>query len=135
MRSFPALTYVSFYNAIRQPFFSLTIVGAYIFILSSPAFTMFTRPDGSFTRGDLEIFVFDVTGLCYVWGLNHARIWKNCLTWVDQNGKPYIKMLINGVKQGAITLTTQEYDAQKLYYATSVTKEGKTYIVGSGFFL
>jgi ABC-2 type transport system permease protein len=42
MRSLPALTHVSFQNCIRQPFFPLITVLAYIFILSSPAFTMFT---------------------------------------------------------------------------------------------
>ena len=34
--------YVSFQSAIRQPFFPITTVVAYIFILSTPAFTMFT---------------------------------------------------------------------------------------------
>ncbi len=37
-----ALIQISFFNIIRQSFFSLITVGCYIFILSSPAFTMFT---------------------------------------------------------------------------------------------
>lgn len=42
MRAFTALIQVSFQNIIRQSFFALTIVGAYLFIVSTPAFTMFT---------------------------------------------------------------------------------------------
>jgi hypothetical protein len=42
MRGFPALVHVSFQNIIRQSFFSLAVVGAYVFIVSTPAFTMFT---------------------------------------------------------------------------------------------
>ncbi|GEM_PF-5009007 len=42
MRAFPALAHISFYNVIRQPFFALITVGSYLFILASPAFTMFT---------------------------------------------------------------------------------------------
>ena len=42
MRSVLALTQISFYNIIRQSAFSLIITGCYLFILSTPAFTMFT---------------------------------------------------------------------------------------------
>ena len=42
MRGLSALIHVSFQNTIRQPFFLLITVASYIFILSSPAFTMFT---------------------------------------------------------------------------------------------
>jgi len=42
MRTVLALVQISFYNLIRQSFFSLIMVGCYLFILSSPAFTMFT---------------------------------------------------------------------------------------------
>ncbi len=42
MRSLTALSHISFQSCVRQPFFSLIIVVAYLFILSSPAFTMFT---------------------------------------------------------------------------------------------
>ncbi len=42
MRALPALIQVSFQNIIRQSFFYLAILGAYLFIVSTPAFTMFT---------------------------------------------------------------------------------------------
>ena len=42
MRALPSLIHISFQNIIRQSFFSIAIVGAYLFIVSTPAFVMFT---------------------------------------------------------------------------------------------
>jgi len=37
-------------------------------------------------------------------------------------------------ERASVTVKAQENHAEKLYYAEKVTNNGKTYIVGSGFY-
>ena len=98
------------------------------------AFGSFSDRTGSFVRGDLEIFVLDTSGLCYAWGGEHKLIWENLLHKKDESGRQFIKEMIDGIKHGPVTVTAKENHAEKLYYAEKVVKDGKTYIVGSGFY-
>lgn len=63
MRGFPALIQVSFQNIIRQSFFSLAIVGAYLFIVSTPAFVMFTFFDAEKLLLDMCMATILLVGL------------------------------------------------------------------------
>jgi len=98
------------------------------------AFYDFGSEKGMFIRGDLRIFVFDTTGICYVWGDLHNLVWQNLFAQVDQDGRPYVKIIINTVKNGAGTVTSRENNARKTYYAEPVVKGDKTYIVGSSYY-
>lgn len=63
MRALSALIQVSFQNIIRQSFFSIALVGAYLFIVSTPAFTMFTFFDAEKLLLDMSMATILLTGL------------------------------------------------------------------------
>lgn len=97
-------------------------------------FGEFSKTDGRFIRGDLDIFVVDTAGLCYVFGDNHDMIWQNLMNAKDEDGKHYIKLFINTVKQGAGSITFKINGSFKAAYVDLVEKDGKNFIVGSSYF-
>ncbi len=98
------------------------------------AFYDFTSDDGFFVQGDLRIFALDTTGICYAWGDQRDLIWQNLYGRTDQDGRPYVKMLINTIKRGAGILSSREHDARKVYYVEPVVKGDKTYVIGSSYY-
>ncbi len=117
---------------------ALLLVKSAVSILKSntemEAMRAFTQP-GSFLRGDLFITVYDSEGICLVHGENYDDIWKNMLDVKDENGKPYVRLLINEVKRGPVQLTYTLRGAQKTVFAEQVVKEDKTYTVVCGYYL
>jgi len=98
------------------------------------AFAEFTRTDGSFVKGDIEVFVFDFSGLCYVYGSDTEMIWKDMLNAKDEDGRPFVKLIINTAKEGSGTVVYKENKKLKTAYVMKVEKDGKSYAVGSSFF-
>ncbi len=98
------------------------------------AFGQFSDQKGMFRRGDLELYVIDATGLCYVWGDDVNLIWRNIMKLKDEDGRPFIKLFINETKGGPNVVKTRFNGAVKTNYLVPVNKDGKTYIVGSGFY-
>ncbi len=94
----------------------------------------FVAKDGKFTRGDLDLFVYDTSGICLAYSDNYDLIWRNLMRATDQTGKPYVKMMINTVQRGPGTVTYRLHDAIRLVYVEPVEKDGKVYVVGSGFY-
>lgn len=101
---------------------------------SFAAFNEFTNEKSKFIRGDLSLFVFDNTGTCYAYGDDKNLVWRNLLNVMDDNGKPFIQALINNVKEGATFVTYKLNGANKIVYVESIEKNGKTYVIGSGFY-
>jgi len=100
----------------------------------SKAFEEFVKRDGRFIKGDLEIFTFDMSGLCYVYGNNYSMIWKDLFNAKDEAGKPYVKLFINAAKEGSGIVVYKENQKFKTAYVMRVDKAGKSYVVGSSFF-
>jgi hypothetical protein len=98
------------------------------------AFDDFGKGELRFVRGGLSVFVLDTKGVCYAWGENDDRIWRNLYAETDEEGRPYIKMMINITKNGPGTFYTRELNARKFYYVEPVIKDNKVYIIGSGCF-
>jgi hypothetical protein len=98
------------------------------------AFAQFVKRDGTFRRGDLQLIVIDTTGLCYVYGDDVDLIWRNIIGVQDDLGRPFIKMFINEVRQGPTIIKTKLNGAIKTNYVTSLEKNGKTYIISSGYY-
>ncbi len=98
------------------------------------AFEQFVQTDGRFRRGDLEIIVVDTSGLCYVYGNDFDLIWRNIFDIKDEKGKPFIKAFINEAQQGPVVVKAYLNQAKKLNYVSSVEKDGKTYVIASGFY-
>ena len=101
---------------------------------ASEAFRDFIQKDGAFIRGDLEIFVFDSAGICLVYGSDYDLIWRNLLNINDDDGKPFVKVIINSAKRGQGVVSYKLNGVMKTAYIIPVKKEGKDYIVGSSFY-
>jgi len=97
-------------------------------------FRAFVERDGSFVRGDLFIFVFDETGICYTYGDDFDLIWRNLLDWKDDNGKLFVKTMINTAKRGPNKVRYKLNNSLVVAYVEQVEKDGKNFIVGSSFY-
>jgi len=92
---------------------------------------IFTNPESKFVRGDLGIFVMNTDGTFYVYKDRSDLVWKNLINAQDDRGKPYIKMFIEQALKGPGAVTYHLLNAQVVTYVEAMTKDGKTYIVGS----
>jgi len=98
-------------------------------------FRAFVERDGSFVRGDLFIFVFDETGICYTYGDDFNLIWRNLLDWKDDNGKFFVKTIINTAKRGPSKVRYKLKNSSIIAYVEQVEKNGKNFVIGSSFYL
>lgn len=98
------------------------------------AFKAFTDRAGRFIRGDLELYTFDTRGFCYAYGDDQDVIWRNLLDMKDDNGRDFIKQIINNSLRGPARVRYRLNGRPKVAYAESVKKEGRTFIVGSSMF-
>lgn len=99
------------------------------------AFHEFVTVEGKFLRGDLSIFAFDFSGLCFAYGDDHNLIWKNLINLKDEDGKAFIRLFINTVKSGPGQVSFRLNGARKIAYVEAVEKDGKSYVVGSSYYL
>lgn len=99
------------------------------------SFRTFVDKKGPFIRGDLSVTVYDSNGICLVAGEDYEKLWKNMLDDKDQDGKPYVRLLINGVKRGPVKLSYRLDNAVRVDYAQQIEKDGNTYIVVCGYFM
>lgn len=98
------------------------------------AFNLFASKDSVFTRGDLGVFVFDEEGICYAYGDDPDMIWRNMFDAKDDNGRPWVKLLINKAKSGAGMVAYKLNGADVIAHVEPVDKDGKRYIVGSSYY-
>ncbi len=99
------------------------------------AFNGFVSSGGKFVRGDLSIFVFDFSGLCFAYGDDHNLIWKNLINIKDEDGKAFVRMFINTVKSGPGQVSFRLNGVRKVGYVEPVQKDGKSYVVGSSYYV
>lgn len=97
-------------------------------------FREFVERNGSFVRGDLFIFAFDDTGICYAYGDDFTLIWRNLIDLKDEDGKPFIKDMIEAVKRGPSKIRYKLNGTPVVAYAVQVEKDGKNFILGSHFY-
>lgn len=98
------------------------------------AFERFVSKNGEFIRGDLFVFVLDMDGYCHAWGRDHELIWKSLIEWKDDEGKPFIKNMIEQSEQGAGHFAYKFNKRTRIDYVEQVEKGNKRYLVGSGFY-
>lgn len=101
---------------------------------TATTFNEFSKKDSQFIRGDLELFVFDTAGICFVYGDDYDLIWRNLFNINDDDGKPFVKILINTAKRGPGNVTFRLNGVMKTAYVEPVQKDGRVYIVGSSFY-
>lgn len=115
----------------------LLIKSAMSAIESNPrykAFGQISERNGRFVRGDLDVFVFDDKGICYVWGEDHNYIRRQMFNAKDEDGREYVKLFINTAKKGPGRVVFKERGKQKIAYVEPLEKDGVFYVVGSSFF-
>lgn len=95
----------------------------------------FSNNDGKYVNGDLSIMMFDYKGICYADGRNNENIWKNMFNAKDDDGRLFIKELINTSKGGSGNYQYKMHGASRLAYVEPVDKDGKSFIVASSFAL
>ena len=98
------------------------------------AFREFVKPGGKFIRGDLHLFAFDNTGICYAYGDRYDLIWRNLMNVKDDNGKPFVKTFINTVKRGPGDVSYTLNGATKITHVEPIDRDGESFVVGSGFY-
>jgi hypothetical protein len=127
----------SYYPVSKPETMMLLVQSGMSFLKANPreeAFAQFVKRDGSFRRGDLQLTVVDETGLCYAYGDDVDLIWRNIFDVKDEAGRPFIKMFINQVQQGPTVIKTKLNNAIKVNYVTSLEKDGKIYVLSSGYY-
>lgn len=98
------------------------------------AFRLFSG-GGKYEMGDLTVFVYGLDGTCYADGFEVKNVWRNMLQELDEEGRPYVKIMINEGQKGPAKVVFKKYGARMVAYVEPVKKETKTYIIGSGYFL
>lgn len=87
-----------------------------------------------FIHGDLYIFVYDTNGTCLAHGDDAYLLWQNKINLTDWVGTPIVKQIIKKAQSGGGWVTYGWHNSTKVAYVRLVEKEGKAYVVGSGFF-
>lgn len=98
------------------------------------AFDAFSSKESSFTRGDLGVFAFDEGGICYTYGDDPDMIWRNMFNAKDDDGRQWVKLLINKVRKGAGVVAYKLNGADVIAHVEPVTKNGKRFVVGSSYY-
>ncbi len=98
------------------------------------SFEKFIMRKGEFIRGDLSVMVIDMDGYCYAWGDHYELIWENLMGWKDDQGKPFIKQMIEQVQQGAGHFAYKFNKRLRVTYTELLEKGDKKYLLSSGFY-
>jgi hypothetical protein len=98
---------------------------------SPETFATIAQPHEALTRGDLEVFVFDLNGYCLAYGDNVSVIWQNFMDAKDDLGNPYIQTAIKAAQRGPSLVRYQLNNLPKEAYVELAKKDGKTYVFGS----
>lgn len=99
------------------------------------AFSAFVKKNGRFENGDLSIFVFDGTGLCYAYGEDHNLIWSNLFNVKDDRGFKFVEAFIASTIHGPTKVSYMLNKRTKIAHLDTTVKDNKRYIVGSSFYL
>jgi signal transduction histidine kinase len=127
----------AFFPVSKPETMALLVKSAIGFLQSSTEDQLFkdiVDRKGEFIRGDLFLFACDLDGYCYAWGSDYQLIWKNILDWKDDDGKQFIKNMIEESQHGADHYVYKFNKATRVDYVEQVEKNGKKYIIGSGFY-
>lgn len=87
-----------------------------------------------FIRGELYLFVYDYDGFLYANGQDERRVWKNQYDMKDSFGVHIVQELINKAKEDGGWVTYQWRNATKASYVKPFVKDGKEYLVGTGYY-
>jgi len=89
--------------------------------------------DTKWRRGEIGVFIFDEGGICYIFGQETSVIWKDFQHKETIIEDDFIAEMIKVGKAGG--LVDYKWDnAHMQSFVRTFKKDGKTYIIGAGFF-
>lgn len=86
-----------------------------------------------YIEGDRYIFVYDINGICYASGQDASYTWKPFTSLAGEGGALAFKEMIKKVAEGGGWVSYRWRNATKFAYVRKVEKDGKLFIVGSGY--
>jgi len=99
------------------------------------AFAEITNPKGKFVKGDLYIFVYDLTGKCVAHGGNAKQVGKDLIELKDNDGKAFVKERIDLVKakgKGWQNYNWTNPTTKAIEKKTAYVEKVDTYVFGCG---
>jgi signal transduction histidine kinase len=89
--------------------------------------------DMRWRRGEIEIFVFDDDGVCYVFGQNTSIIWKSFQDKKTAADNDFIAEMVKIGRSGGL-VNYKWNNSFMESFVQSVLKDGRLYIIGAGFY-
>jgi hypothetical protein len=90
--------------------------------------------DKKFVNGELYLFVYDTNGTCLSHGQESGLIWQNLYGLKDHYGTLIIQEIIKTAQAAPGWITYQWRGATKVAYVRTVRKDGKEFVIGSGYY-
>lgn len=87
-----------------------------------------------FLDGEVYLFVYNVDGICLSQGSSVQYVWENHLDLKDTFGVYLVRGIIEKARAGGGWVTYQWRNATKISYVKEVVKDGKSYIIGAGYY-
>lgn len=87
-----------------------------------------------FVKGELYLFLYDIKGNCLAHGQQAELLWQDLFNLQDNYGAYVIQEIINKAKAGGGWITYKWRGATKVSYVKEVSKLGKQYVIGSGYY-
>lgn len=94
----------------------------------------FVTRGSNYSIGDLEVFVFEETGICVAYGTQTDFIWRNMMNDKDEAGRPYVKMFINSARRTPARVAYKMNGATALAYIERVDVPNLSFYVGSSYY-
>jgi signal transduction histidine kinase len=99
------------------------------------AFAEISNPKGKFIKGDLYIFVYDLTGKCVAHGGNAKQVGKDLIELKDNDGRAFVKERIDLVKakgKGWQNYNWTNPTTKAIEKKTAYVEKVDTYVFGCG---
>ena len=87
-----------------------------------------------FIRGELYLYVYDTKGFEYANGQDERFVWKDLSDLRDSFGTYIIQEILKKAREGGGWVTYQWRNATKNSYVQAFSKDGKDYVIGSGYY-
>lgn len=128
-----------YYPSTKRETMGLLAKSASSFFKAAPsieeALAEFTKPDSTFTRGDLFIYVSNKDGICLAFGPEKDVIWRQHFLTPDAKGVPLFKLWNDALKSGPGYVPFIRKNVTSVSYVEEVEKDGEIYIVGSHYYV
>ncbi|MBN1549055.1 cache domain-containing protein [Candidatus Babeliales bacterium] len=96
---------------------------------------VFGQRSGQFIHGSYHLFLFTEQGRCLLYGANHTLVWEDFKDYKLSDGDTLIMRMINKAKNGGGWLSYASRNSTRWVYVRKMKKDGKEYILGSGFYV